>query len=104
MASSWVCWASMPVFEIHSERIMAGLRSMLPMMARGRLRKAWNRRVDRRLLGAFIGWFARRLDCATAGRRRRSAQAAYLKLFAYGRTCDATPGEIEVVRKQAGPV
>jgi hypothetical protein len=25
MASSWVCWASMPVFEIHSERIMATL-------------------------------------------------------------------------------
>src|SRR5437868_1729543 len=47
MASSWVCWASMPVFEIHRERIMAVLRSLPPMMKnrlpRGR-RKRWENR------------------------------------------------------------
>jgi hypothetical protein len=33
MVSSWVCWASMPVFEIHRERIMAGaFRSIPPMV------------------------------------------------------------------------
>jgi hypothetical protein len=34
MVSSWVCWAYIPVFDIHRERIMAGLRSMAAMVVR----------------------------------------------------------------------
>jgi hypothetical protein len=36
MLSSWVCWASIPVFEIHSDRIMARLSGLC---------RPWSRRA-----------------------------------------------------------
>ena len=79
MVSSWVCWASMPVFEIHRERIMAGLRSVLTMLTFGPDADGPKRRVACRLLGACRGGARRR---HRAPRIRSMTAAPYPHLLA----------------------
>src|SRR6187200_426816 len=76
MVSSWVCWASMPVFEIHRERIMTGLRSLTPMVADGARRQPWKRGPYRHHLRSQP-----RLPAARASAHREQLRRGLLVAF-----------------------